>query len=376
MNVDRPARFTALPVLANHRCRICGWTQFRRIDFESIVLPNHSAIPSLHEFENFLCERCGVVFSYPEIIEEKLIQHYNQSYRRSAYAMQVNGAWIDLPIAVPWSGISFRRFETLRAMIEAAARQDPSTSPQADDLMIDLGAYQGLLLYAAKRTWGCRTLAYDYNVDGMKFARDALGIDEVKVAEDIYTDKPRERARFVVLVHSFEHLRDPNRFLLHLKENVLLPDGLLYLEVPNVLGCPLSDPTHFFMYSPESLRFALSQSGFEVTALKVHGLPRSGLSTWENDAMNISVIAKPRPPGGAPSPQALRNPKSEYARIRRAHRQVAVGIGFHQAVVSASALCRLCYYAVFLFVLEPLSPRAAQYLRRLIRSWRHSTGTR
>jgi hypothetical protein len=59
----------------------------------------------------------------------------------------------------------------------------------------------------------------------------------------------------------------------HLRKNILKKTGVLYIEVPNLHGIPLCDPTHFFTFSRVSLEYLLNASGFEVLYLTTSGDP-------------------------------------------------------------------------------------------------------
>ncbi|MBQ26661.1 MAG: hypothetical protein CMH81_00750 [Nitrospiraceae bacterium] len=359
------------------RCRICGSAESRKISFGSLLVSTESINPTLHAYENHICAGCGVVFQYPEISDEVLVRHYNGAYRVSPYALSMPDKIIDLPIQIPWSGISFQRFHTFFEMIRRNARQFPNIVPTDKDTIIDLGAYQGMFLHAASRTWGCQTIAYDYNEQGIRFARDALGITDAKVAHNIYEDQFDEQIRFCILVHAFEHLRDPNRFLQHIRKDILRTDGYLYLEVPNVFASPLSDPTHFFTYSVDSLCFVLRKNGFEPIDVQVHGHPylpelrKSDLLPtfiWQTDAMNISVIARPTGCTGSSGLDGkMINVAALYREIKHGHRRVV-----WQAVVSqvkrvAIEIARFVYYVVFVLVLERMSYRVAKTVVKVLR---------
>ena len=90
---------------------------------------------------------------YPQISEEKLVEYYNTAYRLSNYAIDVGAMQLDVPIAIPWSGVSFQRFQTFFNCIDDLKDKTPGIIPTEQDTIIDLGAYQGFFLYAAKKSW-------------------------------------------------------------------------------------------------------------------------------------------------------------------------------------------------------------------------------
>ena len=74
------------------------------------------------------------------------------------------------------------------------------------------------------------------------------------------------------LIHVFEHLNEPNKFLKHLHSNILSANGFLYIEVPNIETTHFADPTHCFTYSLKSLEFILKKNNFEIVILEKNNL--------------------------------------------------------------------------------------------------------
>jgi 2-polyprenyl-3-methyl-5-hydroxy-6-metoxy-1,4-benzoquinol methylase len=273
-------------------CRICDSKKNQIINPVSYFFPTTSSSPDFHQYHNYYCGQCGIIYMHPLPSKEKLVNHYQGSYRKSDFAISTNTnsgtkKLIDLPIKIPLSGYSFLRFENFIDLLEDAPK---TKAPTENDLFIDYGGYQGFFLYAVKKTYGCKVFNYDFSQDGIRFAKGAFDIEGM-VASDIESDIFPKKAQYVSLVHVFEHLISPNSFLCHLKKNVLHDDGILYIEVPNAFGYPMSDPTHFFTYTEASIRNILMLNGFEVIKLKIHGNPQYGLEI-DSDRMNISLLAR------------------------------------------------------------------------------------
>ncbi len=310
-----------------------------------------------------------MVYQFPPISDEALIAHYNKGYRDGPHTIRLPDREIAPPVDFAASGVSFQRTAKFQQMIARNAETVPEIAPGAGDTLLDVGAYQGLFGYAAREIWGCEVISYDYNESGIAFARDALKQNRSRVTQDIYEDRFDEPVRFCTAIHAFEHLRDPSRFLRHLKDEILRPDGFLYLEVPNVFGTPLSDPTHFFAYSEQSLRRCLARNGFEIIDMEVHGEPRRDELVWSNDHMNISVLA--RPTGGGETAGRTQQESAVHidklaSRIRRAHRRNALKIVARQTRLVMTETARLAYYLVFVLFLERLSQRASKGLKNLL----------
>ena len=65
---------------------------------------------------------------------------------------------------------------------------------------------------------------------------------------------------------------NPNKFLEHIKNNVLSDHGYIYIEVPDINNTHFSDPTHCFTYGKESLKYVLEKNDFEVLLIEVHNI--------------------------------------------------------------------------------------------------------
>jgi len=203
----------------------------------------------------------------------------------------------------------------------------------------------------------------DFNPQGIQFAKSALGFRDSAVVDDVYGYTPSEKVRFVSLVHSLEHLDDPIRLLRHLKSEVLSERGFLYIEVPNLYGSPLNDPTHFFTYSKESLRYLLNTSGYEVVSLTTGGNPHAPL-TIANDELVLVCMA--RSVSEPPTPTLV--PGTEIgSQVQKRYRQLSRRAILRQFRKSYLEFARAIYYSFGHFVLERITDDLFGTLRKLKR---------
>lgn len=340
-------------------CLLCGASDVHAVTADFLLFPAESYAPEFHCFGNWLCGACGVAFSYPRPSVDALVAYYNGAYRTLGQGMTLDGRTLEQPLQAEKIGISFRRFATFHE----ALRRAGATVPGASDLMVDFGAYQGMFLYAAQQMWGCRGIAVDYNRQGIEFARSFLGLTESRVTTDIVTETFAEPVQFATLVHSLEHFPEPREFLVHLRQQVLAVDGWLYIEVPNLFGSPLNDPTHFFSFSPDSLRWLVETAGFEVVELFTTGEPATTNFLARNGEENLVCLV--RPAVGLRTP-ILPRPDMEVltAALRRHWAAHARAAAARQARMAVRECLRSVYYCLFTLVLEPLAPRLALRLRR------------
>jgi len=351
---------------SDFRCDICGCSEGKKIDFSFFFFPTVSHWPGLHEYDNFICKTCGVVFVYPQMTDEKLIDFYNTIYRESPYAFHIENKLIDTPIKIPGSGVSLQRFKTFYKTLTKNAKKNQELIPEEDDVFIDYGAYQGIFLHGVSSAWGCKCIAYDYNEKGIEFAKKHFGFTESVIANDIYKDVFGKRAKYISLIHVFEHLRYPHDFLRHIKDNVIEENGFLYIEVPNIYAYNLGEPSHFYSYSKNTLSKCLRLNGFHILDIYTTGYPPPH-TPWLGHSELASIICLCKP---AVDNQLVKIPKCDadviYKGIKKIWRRLSRIAVQKQLRIAITEICRLLYYSAIV-IFERISDRFSRNFERVIR---------
>lgn len=347
-------------------CRICNNQNLQLLEVASFMFPGQSYAPDFHIYENYICADCGVVSVQPEPSDEALEKHYNSSYRVSRNATKIGGKLVDAPFDLTVGGRSIARFSNFHSIAERNMSSLSEFPLTKNDLVIDFGAYQGLFLHALKHFWDCDVLAYDYSKSGIAFAKNYLGFKNSKVAKDIYRDSFPKKAKLATMVHSLEHLREPSRFLKHLRDTVLHKNGYLYVEVPNLYGIPLCEPTHFFTYSIESLTYLMESSGFEIIAIETGGFPVVPEFIAHNDVQNLICLARPSGQKDiVPSKPDIHLDQIRH-QLRRSYRSHSAKALTRQMRTIANETARFLYYFGFAGILENISPSLATWVLRIL----------
>lgn len=355
-------------------CRICDGTELVPLEVESFLFPNSSYSPEFHVYKNYLCCGCGVVSGQPEPEENRLIEHYNSEYRLSSDSIEIDGRVIDTPINMSISGRTLQRVKNFYAMLKANLKQYPQLQLDRNDVVVDFGAYQGLFLYGLSQLLDCRFVAADYNENGIEFARKVFGFTDSQVTKDIYTDTFGEKVSCATMIHSLEHLREPTKFLIHLRENILRPDGFMYVEVPNLYGTPLCEPTHFFTYSEKSLTYLMNRSGYEVLDIKTSGFPRTPEFTGHNDIQNVICLARPcREQTPLLLPEV--NPEEIITNLRKHYYKHSVNSVKRQFKKALTEAAKFTYYFIFSIILEKISPKLMIRIASMLGRRKSNTGT-
>jgi len=165
--------------------------------------------------------------------------------------------------------------------LRAWARYDRSGFPPfvrggaALDIGCGNGSFLGLL-----RAHGWQVQGVDVSAAAARAAA-AAGIP-VHVGALETLPQPGRPYDFIHMSHVLEHLDDPLATL-QTARRLISQHGLLYVETPNIdawplrhcgqYWFPLETPRHLWLFSPRTLRAALSNAGFEITKLETRRVP-------------------------------------------------------------------------------------------------------
>jgi hypothetical protein len=103
------------------------------------------------------------------------------------------------------------------------------------------------------------------------------------------------------MAHVLEHLPDPVGYLVHLRETLLAPDGLLLIEVPNLYAHNSFEVAHLAAFSAHTLQETVRKAGFSVQLLVQHGQPRSVVLP-----LYLTLLARPEIPPIGPEDYLVR----------------------------------------------------------------------
>jgi len=255
-------------------CPICGGEDFDVLMHNRFGVYLGSATSTTLEVDTSLCQGCGLVFHNPLPSHEELEQYYGLSESDA-----------ESPVfsLIPEQLDGKARLDAFRQeMVGFLQRHWGERSPGR---LLEMGSNEGHLLH------GFRECGWD--VQGAELNRRASAVARalfnVPVHDGTIQSLSADPHSFeaIVSVHVLEHVHDP---LETLKEchHLLHPDGVLYLEVPNLEQIPVSLAgtlfcfEHLYYFTPRSVTNVLHQSGFEVVDLDDQiGYPA------------IRVIAKP-----------------------------------------------------------------------------------
>ena len=153
----------------------------------------------------------------------------------------------------------------------------------AGSRLLDVGCASGLFVHEAKRS-GFNAVGCDYSANAVAWGRRELGVEIIWSPAEAVSSSDNEYD-VVTLLHVFEHLPDPRGVLREIRR-ILKPGGLLVLETVNYnahyeiekrfrfltplynhlthrQGLPWVPFDHLYHWSPETLRRAMQEAGYD-----------------------------------------------------------------------------------------------------------------
>ncbi|MBU0459919.1 MAG: class I SAM-dependent methyltransferase [Nanoarchaeota archaeon] len=132
--------------------------------------------------------------------------------------------------------------------------------------MLDIGCGYGFWMdYCVKR--GIKSEGIDISNDAVDYAKKELSLKVWK--QDLRNFKKNKKYDLLIMFDIIEHMENPNKTLIACKK-LLNKNGLLYIQVPNLLGfkIPMNHgyglPYHLWQYNYKSLSGLLIKNGYQV----------------------------------------------------------------------------------------------------------------
>jgi len=221
--------------------------------------------------DNRICPSCGLVFQ----------PRRDSSIEDLASCYAGDGYWNAETVKLS----RFTRISVLDDVRRGRARlhgieQISGRRISAHDTVLDIGCGYGGLLWQIKKKRDARVSGLEPSPVCTQAARSLLGLD---VRQGMFEESEcRQDGGYTLItsLHTLEHVADPVAFLRRAGE-LLSPDGLLYIEVPNLLhpsaGFPLLrffEEAHLTNFSATTLEAAADLAGLETVAQDTRGFLR------------------------------------------------------------------------------------------------------
>ena len=135
--------------------------------------------------------------------------------------------------------------------------------------VLDIGCGFGLFMKYLTNN-GIKTCGFDIDGESIKYASNTLGLNvEHNSFKQYHANHQNKRVDAIVACDVLEHIAEPIEFLDQCRQ-MIGTDGLLYIQVPNVLGDVMPTggsfnwPYHIWQFTPKTLQKLLENNGFDV----------------------------------------------------------------------------------------------------------------
>ncbi len=237
------------------KCFVCGNENLKLIG-KNLSFP---------ECENYACNYCQVCMIAPVPSFKKIEEFYQDGY----CGVQDNN---------PTSMEMRLKFSEKRASSQFQLIQKYLSWLQGSEAL-DVGCSDGSLLLMLHRH-NFRVAGYEPDRKMAEFANRRISPNENLVKNVFFEEDSNIRHKSYDLVCSsnvFEHVADPAKHLDKIK-NVLKPNGILFMEIPNeyqmaadfwqinqsVYPVSAKEHGHLFFYSTNSIKMVLENNGYDI----------------------------------------------------------------------------------------------------------------
>ncbi len=238
--------------MKNIICPICGGIKYKIVATRGIIHKAGNTMPAT----NVLCVRCGLVFMNPRPDEAEYKSLYKE-YGERRHSLNTKEEIISC-IIISAKG---SKGEQVAGFLKPYVAKGGTA--------LDIGVGAGTIAMALKERLG---LVVEGIEPGVLLGQTVSEYCQLPVFIGMLEEYARQFSEkkfdLIVLHHVFEHFASPIETMVILRR-LLCPNGIVYIEVPNVLEFkkPIHqffDLLHPFSYSPTTLNRMLSLGGFKI----------------------------------------------------------------------------------------------------------------
>lgn len=210
-------------------------------------------------YKMYRCGCCETHFLYPRPVREELEKYYDGDFRKEVHSERY----------YDYTSLNkvFQNFlPEAKIRMESVAKELNSK----DDIL-EIGCSVGYFLSAISDSvhMVCGT---EWDKKAQAYIRDCLEKPNIKVSDN--PEDFNQRFDKIFMFHVLEHIEEPISFLENLK-NILKPNGIIYIEVPNVddvlvktYACDAFKDfyykkAHLYNFNETGLSYIFKQAGYQ-----------------------------------------------------------------------------------------------------------------
>ncbi len=224
-----------------------------------------------------MCDECGFVFASP-VLKEELINKFYETMSNYEHPESI-GVWPEVEM------------RQIHRQIEIINSRFPKGFTGK---ALDIGCSTAVLLSRLQDS-GWSVLGLDPSEKCIQISKEKLNVNVIKGFFSFETCRKSSPFNPIVLSHVLEHLVNPNG-VIEAIHGLLADDGLLYIEVPNLMK---PDNTkcyfgfeHVNFFTPNSLLNLIRKNGFDVDSLATFDNGRDISPYYPVIAMTVKKSSK------------------------------------------------------------------------------------
>ncbi|MBS7699535.1 MULTISPECIES: class I SAM-dependent methyltransferase [unclassified Chelatococcus] len=251
-DLDRPLSLRAI----NASLARAGWSQAGSCPAcgSASIRP----FATLRHIAHDRCTRCGFTFANPLPDDATLAAFYNSSFYNNYRRFEAERIARE-----PYFSLSYSDLRRLASWIDA----------EKSARILDFGCGPGSLLALLRDHYG-----YE-NCEGLELNRQSAEIAARSYGVRVTTDSTTLRGAFdlVMLVEVIEHIPDPTRFLLQIRD-LVRTGGRLFLTTDSVRNTPsrffpshsghFTAPSHVSLFTEAAMARCLERAGFVIERME------------------------------------------------------------------------------------------------------------
>ena len=210
-----------------------------------------------------ICPKCKFIYTNPQPTSAEMIKFYSNDYRR--YYFSAEDPYLEGFAKSKIALTANRRAEEIFKKVSEYCTNNP--------IVLDIGCGEGALLESFRRAYPeAQLYGCEPDIKYSQYAAERSKSIVINGGLDDFIKKEKGRKFDIVTIsHVLEHMLDPIAALRAIK-NILATDGILYIEVPNMIsekshGISMFHIAHLVHFIPGSLLFALNISGLSPVKL-------------------------------------------------------------------------------------------------------------
>lgn len=236
---------------------------------------------------NVICNACGLVYINPRPSEDEFMKWQKDSEQGSGHHTRNTKEKAEKKVS-----------DSDRQMKEAVfGYLQPFTRENIK--ILDIGCGFGTLLNIIKEKTGLAGDGLEIYESDVRMAEELFGLMIYQGTLKDFHHKVFYQGGtsgvydLIILHHTFEHFADPLAELQRIQD-LLVPEGLLYIAVPNILNIKKRPEIffqlgHAFSYSPASLNKMLKKAGFKIIAFNFNAAYPGGMECMAKKQSSVTL---------------------------------------------------------------------------------------